>query len=43
MNKIQYTTAESQTDLLKILTLQQKNLKKNLTPDQIAQSGYLTI
>ena len=37
------TTVKSDDDVRGILALQQKNLKKNLTPEQIQSQGFLTV
>ena len=37
------TTVQSDDDVRGILALQQKNLKKNLTPEQIKSQGFLTV
>jgi hypothetical protein len=37
------TTVQSDDDVRGILALQQKNLKKNLTPEQIQSQGFLTV
>ena len=37
------TIVKSEDDLRGILALQQKNLKKNLTPEQIQSQGFLTV
>ncbi len=37
------TTVKSDTDIRGILALQQKNLKKNLTPEQIQSQGFVTV
>lgn len=40
---IQYTTAQSRQDLEGILELQKANLLKNLSPEEAAQNGFVTI
>jgi len=40
---IVYTTSSTDQDLLGILSLQQKNLAKYLTPDEIASQGFVTV
>lgn len=37
------TNVKSEDDVRGILALQQKNLKKNLTPEQIQSQGFLTV
>jgi len=37
------TTVKNDDDVRGILALQQKNLKKNLTPEQIQSQGFLTV
>lgn len=37
------TTVKSDDDVRGILALQQKNLKKNLTPEQIQSQGFVTV
>ena len=37
------TTVGSDADVRGILVLQQKNLKKNLTPEQIQSQGFVTV
>lgn len=37
------TTVQSDDDVRGILALQQKNLKKNLTPEQIQSQGFVTV
>lgn len=37
------TTVQTDDDVRGILALQQKNLKKNLTPEQIKSQGFLTV
>jgi GNAT superfamily N-acetyltransferase len=38
-----FTTATSDTDLQQILDLQQRNLSKNLSREQILEQGFLTV
>lgn len=43
MQNLIITTVESEADVRGILALQQKNLKKNLTPEQIESQGFVTV
>ena len=40
---IYITQAKNDDDLLGILTLQQQNLAKNLSPEEIAEQGFVTV
>lgn len=40
---LQITTVQSEADVRGILALQQRNLKKNLTPEQIETQGFVTV
>lgn len=40
---LQYTTARTEQDLQGILSLQQANLAINLSPDEIASQGFVTV
>lgn len=43
MQNLIITTVQSEADVRGILALQQKNLKKNLTPEQIESQGFVTV
>lgn len=43
MNEPIITTVKNDDDVRGILALQQKNLKKNLTPEQIQSQGFVTV
>lgn len=43
MQNLIITTVQSEADIRGILALQQKNLKKNLSPEQIESQGFVTV
>lgn len=43
MSSLTYTTSSTRADLLGIIALQKKNLRANLTPQEISSEGFVTV